>query len=118
MTFQVSNNLAMLAMLMTGLHDANAQDPDNAVVMEMGDIFAGESVHVRASKSKYQVELRLSAGLDALLRIEYWKETDISAELYHSVEVDCNDPDTWVGPMIILQNVLDGKCEPDDELEE
>lgn len=119
MTFKVSNNLAMLAMLMTGLHDANAQDPDNHVEMVMGNIYEGESVHVTATKSEYQVELRLDQGLDALLRIEYWQEDEgLGPQLYHAVDVDSNDPDTWIEPMIILQNVLDGKCKPDAVLEE
>ena len=118
MTFKVSNNLAMLAMLMTGLHDANANDADNEVEMVMGNVLAGESVHVTATKSKYRVHLRLEAGLTALLQIEYWVKNDLGSELYHTVEVDCNDPDTWIEPMLILQNVLDGKCEPDTVLEE
>lgn len=118
MTFKVSNNLAMLAMLMTGLHDANANDPDNHVEMVMGNILAGESVYVTATKSKYKVHMRLKPGLEALLQIEYWEETDFGTDLYHTVEVDCNDPDTWIEPMLILQNVLDGNCEPDAVLEE
>jgi len=121
MTFKVSNNLAMLAMLMTGLHDANAQDLDNEVTMTMGDVRAGESVYVDATKSKYQIHLRLNQGLDAKLQVEYWpKDEDgiVVGHIHHSVEIDCEDPETWVEPMIILQNVLDGKCEPEDECEE
>ncbi len=121
MTFKVSNNLAMLAVLMTGLHDANAQDPDNEVTMTMGDVRMGESVHVDATKARYQVHLRLEQGLDAKLQIEYWAKDDagvVEGYIHHTVEVDCNDPDTWVEPMIILQNVLDGKCEPEDSCEE
>lgn len=120
MTFKVSNNLAMLAMLMTGLHDANAEDPTNDVEMVMGESRNGESVFVTATKSKYKVHLRLAPGLEAKLKIEYWTKPDheLGEIVWHSVEVDCNDPDTWVEPMIILQNVLDGKCEPEDACEE
>lgn len=120
MTFKVSNNLALLAMLMTGLHDANAEDPTNEVTMTMGNIRSGESVWVDATKSKYRVHLRLVEGLEAKLNIEYWNtaESEIGECIWHEVEVDCNDPDTWIEPMIILQNVLDGKCEPEDPCEE
>lgn len=121
MTFKVSNNLAMLAMLMTGLHDANAEDPTNEVTMTMGSILSGESVWVEATKSKYSVHLRLNEGLEAKLQIEYWpKDADGDRDgwIHYMVEVDCNDPDTWIEPMIILQNVLDGKCEPEDPCEE
>lgn len=121
MTFKVSNNLAMLAMLMTGLHDANHQDPDNHIEMVMGEIKSGDSVWVTATKSKYDVHLCLEPGLDALLMVEYiTKDAEGNREgwVQHRVEVNCNDPDTWVDVMIILQQVLDGKAEPDDKLEE
>lgn len=121
MTFKVSNNLAMTAMLMTGLHDANHLDPYNHVEMVMGEIKSGDSIWVTATKSKYDIHLRLEQGLDALLEIEYWPK-DINGDregwIHHQVTVDCNDPETWVDVMVVLQNVLDGKCAPDDDLEE
>lgn len=120
MTFKVSNNLAMLTMLVTGLREANAEDPDNEVTMVMGECRSDESVFVDSTKSKYRVHLRLDAGLDTKLCIEYLTRPDheLGECVWHRVKVDSDDPETWVEPMIILQNVLDGKCEPDDPLEE
>lgn len=122
MTFKVSNNLAMLTMLITGLHDAFAGDPTNNVEIFMGDTQSGESVHLRSTKSKYDIQLRISPGMETLLKIEYWTKGDLLEEygscIWHSVEIDSDNHLTWVDHLLVLKDVLDGVAEPDAVPEE